>query len=276
MASILQTRLREVLREDLGGTYSVSAGASLSNRPIEQYQISISFGSNPERAAALSDRVFEEISKLKVDGPTEQEVSDAVEQSVRSWETSMESNSFLLGQILFKYRDDKDMRELFEADDANRALTVSQVHDAARLYLNMENYVKVVLMPEAHAPPPTRDTDRTSMRLPPPDSMCSLSGGSIASAATSDLATTRLAASSTWEFFEERNHVPLFGRPSTTGSRFRALTIALTIGGGFRRFRAESGSRIPSKFQISDQIHGPVQVCKTSTPWFKSGRRLQI
>ena len=37
MATFLETRLREVLREELGGTYSVNVGAGYVDRPIEQY-----------------------------------------------------------------------------------------------------------------------------------------------------------------------------------------------------------------------------------------------
>src|SRR5690606_18720527 len=60
LASVLGIRLREVLREDLGGTYGVSVGGSLSNRPIESFAFSISFSTDPARIEELVDSVFVE------------------------------------------------------------------------------------------------------------------------------------------------------------------------------------------------------------------------
>src|SRR5688572_4332405 len=64
MAEILQTRLRETLREELGGTYSVTAGAQYEDKPRETYQISVNFGSDPSRSAALA-RSEEHTSELQ-------------------------------------------------------------------------------------------------------------------------------------------------------------------------------------------------------------------
>ena len=54
MAEMLTTRLRERLREQLGGTYSVGASARASLLPDTEYRISIGFGSDPARAGRTS------------------------------------------------------------------------------------------------------------------------------------------------------------------------------------------------------------------------------
>src|SRR5204862_2419388 len=88
MAHVLQTRLLETLREELGGTYSVSVGGDGRKIPLEEYQVSIRFGSDPQRVDALVKRVFEEIEKLKTNGPTAKEVADETEALLREFETS--------------------------------------------------------------------------------------------------------------------------------------------------------------------------------------------
>jgi zinc protease len=148
MASILQTRLRETLREDLGGTYSVGAGAAYSRWPKPEFQVSINFGSAPERNDALVTRTFEEIEKLRASGPTEQELNDAVEAMVRSYETSMEQNAYLAAQLRFRYRENEPVDGLFRVVEGYRALTREQIHDAAKQYLTTDRYVKVQLFPE--------------------------------------------------------------------------------------------------------------------------------
>src|SRR4029453_715180 len=92
MTNILSTRLLEAIREDLGGTYSITAGASYSKIPIEDYQIRINFGSDPQRTDALVARVLQEIEALKNDGPTEKQVADEKEALLRAFEANTKQN----------------------------------------------------------------------------------------------------------------------------------------------------------------------------------------
>ena len=49
LADVMRLKLREILREDLGGTYGVSIGASSSQHPYEGYQFGIGWGCDPDR-----------------------------------------------------------------------------------------------------------------------------------------------------------------------------------------------------------------------------------
>jgi predicted Zn-dependent peptidase len=93
-------------------------------------------------------RTFEEIEKLRASGPTEQELNDAVEAMVRSYETSMEQNAYLAAQLRFRYRENEPVDGLFRVVEGYRALTREQIHDAAKQYLTTDRYVKVQLFPE--------------------------------------------------------------------------------------------------------------------------------
>jgi zinc protease len=148
MADILQTRLRESLREELGGTYSVSAGARYENRPREQYQVSISFGSDPARAEALAARVLQEIEAFKTHGPTEKQVSDAKTKLDRDFETNIKQNAYVLTQLSFRYDQGDTPEALLDVPNYYRKLSVAVIQAAAKEYLNTARYVKVVLLPE--------------------------------------------------------------------------------------------------------------------------------
>src|SRR5262249_26332480 len=65
MSEILQTRLLDTIREELGGTYSITANAGYEKFPSPKYSITIQFGCAPERTEDLIKRVFQEIEKLK-------------------------------------------------------------------------------------------------------------------------------------------------------------------------------------------------------------------
>ncbi len=144
---VFQTRLREVLREDLGGTYSVGASPSYVKVPNPEYRISISFGSDPQRVEELTKAIFKEIEKLKTD-VSEDEVNDAREALRRSTETGLKQNSWLITQLAYKYRLGEDPGELLLLwEEPLKLLSSEVIKEAAQQYLNMDNYVLVSLFP---------------------------------------------------------------------------------------------------------------------------------
>jgi zinc protease len=154
MADVLQNRLRETLREDLGGTYGVSVGPGYSKFPREEYQLELRFGASPDRLEELVDVVFDEIEKLQTEGPTPKQVSDIKETMLRDLETSNESNGFLLTNIAVRYQTGEDLETLFNLDDYYQQIGAEMIQTAARTYLNTQNYTMVKLFPESRQEQP--------------------------------------------------------------------------------------------------------------------------
>ena len=148
MAHIFQTRLLKSLREELGGTYSVSVGANAQKIPRAEYQASVQFGSDPQRVDGLVKRVFEEIEKLKADGPTEKELNDEKEALLREFETNSKQNGYLLSQISAKYQVGEDVGGIWDTPEMYKTLDAASIQEAAKTYLNTSNYVRVTLVPE--------------------------------------------------------------------------------------------------------------------------------
>ena len=151
MGEILQTRLRERLREELGGTYSVGAGGWISYRPDEEYTVVIQFGSDPRRAEELSAAVFQEIERLKAEGPDAEVVNNVREAQRRAKETYLEWNEYWLGQLVFHENVPSDIREI-PSYDRIEGWTAEQVQQAANRYLRTDRYMKFVLLPEYMMP----------------------------------------------------------------------------------------------------------------------------
>ncbi len=145
---VLQNRLRERLREDLGGTYSVSASGGLTRDPRQTFSFEIDFGSDPKRAAALAKTVFEEIEKLKTGGPTEKELSDARETLLREFDQTTKTNAYWAAQIAGRYEMGEDPANLLAVPDFYRKIDAALVQNAAKTYLDLKRYVKVTLVPE--------------------------------------------------------------------------------------------------------------------------------
>jgi zinc protease len=151
MGQVLQGRLREVLREDLGGTYNVGVSTGYSKIPRAQYSVSIDFGCDPKRTDDLVRVVFDQIAKLKVTGPTPTEMTDVTAGFGREFETNIKDNRYLLSQIAYKYEYGEDVAGIWDLPQDYQRLTPAMILDAARTYLNTDNYVEITLFPQETA-----------------------------------------------------------------------------------------------------------------------------
>ena len=148
MGLVLQTRLRNKIREDLGGTYSITASPSYDRIPEPAYSVAISFGTDPDRVEELINVIFQEIETLKKDGATAEELQDATQAMYRDYETGIKQNQWLLTQLYYRFLEGEDLESLFDYLKSLENLTVDVINGAARSYLNIENYVQVILFPE--------------------------------------------------------------------------------------------------------------------------------
>ena len=147
VGEVLQIRLRERLREALGGTYSVGAISRATRLPDPEYLLYVIFGSDPARADELFDAVFEEIAWLRDGG--EQEYLDTAKELLRTArEEDLRDNGFWLGQIRDAAQRGDSPAEIGRFDERLDALTLEQVAAAAGRYLPPDRYARVVLLPE--------------------------------------------------------------------------------------------------------------------------------
>ncbi len=146
---ILNIRLREALREELGGTYGVSVSASLSRDPVPSYTVGINFGSAPERVEELTAVVFAQLDSLTRVAPTDAELATVKEIQRRSRETALRQNGFWMGQLAAYRRLGLEFSEILAADSRLAAVTPEAIREAARRYLTPDRYVLVSLLPEA-------------------------------------------------------------------------------------------------------------------------------
>ncbi|MCI0437274.1 MAG: insulinase family protein [Gemmatimonadetes bacterium] len=149
LADVLDVRLRDVLREDLGGTYGVEVSQGLVRVPWAHYLFSIGFSAAPERLEPLTQTVFAEIEKLKTDGPAPETLANVRQARLRSHETNLRQNSFWLTQILNAAAFNEPLDGFLDLPDRIEALDAQTVRDAAGSYLNPDRFVRVSLVPAA-------------------------------------------------------------------------------------------------------------------------------
>ncbi len=148
MGDVLQVRLRETLREALGGTYSVSVGASAAREPDSEYSVRVAFGAAPDRVDDLVAVVFAHIDSLRASGATESELARVKETQRRARETSLKNNGYWLSLLLSAARYGTDFREILAYEELIDGLSAEAIQQAARQYLRPGNYVRLTLFPE--------------------------------------------------------------------------------------------------------------------------------
>jgi zinc protease len=151
--SILQSRLRDVLREELGGTYSVGVGYSDTSPQAGYGTTTVQFGSSPENASRLASVVMDELDKLRKDGPWDTEVQVVRETEKRSLETSIRQNGFWLNSLQAMHLLERDPRRILQRVERTESLSEDNIHAAVLKYFPQDRYAVVTLMPEVEATP---------------------------------------------------------------------------------------------------------------------------
>jgi zinc protease len=148
LAELLTIRLREALRENLGGTYGVSVAPGTSREPQPSYRFTIGFGSAPERLESLTAAALAQIDSVKKFGTTPEYLTKVKEAALRARETALKQNGYWLSQISTFDQNGWSLAEIPNGEKLIAALTVQDLQRAATTYLRSENYVRVSLYPE--------------------------------------------------------------------------------------------------------------------------------
>ena len=133
LVALVQIKLDDVLREQLGGTYSPEAGSNLSRIPRPEYQIIIDYGSSPENVDKLSTSFFAIIDALKQGGPAAADVDKVKEQLIRTHEVEVKTNGYWAGNIAARDQSGEDIAGLGDAyTEMIKALTPAMRSSARR------------------------------------------------------------------------------------------------------------------------------------------------
>jgi len=149
--AILERHLRDQLREELGGTYSV--GVDYSNTlPQPGYgSTSVQFGSAPERVDSLVATVMTELDRMRREGPSADDVQKVKETEKEALETSYKQNGFWLGALQTAQMLGWDPVAIIHRTERTDTLTVENIHDAFTKYFPPDRYTQLTLLPEKGA-----------------------------------------------------------------------------------------------------------------------------
>jgi zinc protease len=146
--AVLDIKLREIIREDKGGTYGIRVNPNIEKIPHQGYSITIRFGCSPARANELTEDVLQVIDSLKNIPVDDIYISKIKEIQRREVEVNLKENSFWINKLHDYYFYNLDFTQFMKDKDRTEKFSKETVMDVARKYFDMKNYVKVVLYPE--------------------------------------------------------------------------------------------------------------------------------
>jgi predicted Zn-dependent peptidase len=111
-ARLLESRLLNILRFKYGEVYSVQVGAFFgAEAPSVEHavrgDVAINFSCDPDAAARLRELALDELSRLQVAGPSEEDISTVLELEVRAFELGQQENSHWLERLTSAYSNRK-------------------------------------------------------------------------------------------------------------------------------------------------------------------------
>jgi zinc protease len=148
MANLVEIRLREVLREQLGGTYGVGASAAVATFPSRRFQSVVQFGMEPKQADVLVEALIAELGVLQRTAASTADMQKVREGFVRDQETARKTSAFWHAALVRHAA----MGEVSAAVAGEQAvlslLTPEVMRRLVGQYFPLDTYVRAVLLPE--------------------------------------------------------------------------------------------------------------------------------
>jgi zinc protease len=144
----LEIRLLERLREDESGVYSPGAQVNTAKVPQQRYSFIIHFGCAPQNVEKLIASTLDEINKLKTDGPLQTNLDKWRAEDKTSFEPQLKTNGFWLSYINGQLQNQEDLDQVNRQEALMDKVTPDQLKEIAKKYLNGDNYIRLVLLPE--------------------------------------------------------------------------------------------------------------------------------
>jgi zinc protease len=148
LIEVLNIKIIEKLREELGGMYSGGMNGDILRRPYAHYNVNATVPCGPENVDKLTTALFDLIKNAQ-EGKIEQKDLDKVKETWRKkYEEGMKDNDIWLTGLSQSFIDGTDPEAILDYETRVNALTITDLQNAAKKFLDINNAIRVVLYPE--------------------------------------------------------------------------------------------------------------------------------
>ena len=147
MLAVLRIKLREVVREKLGGSYHVSVWPELKHYPTSQARVRVAFGCAPENVEELIAAVKSEVQGLQTNLVEASYLTKVTETQLRGRETDLKRNEFWTHVLSYYDWHAEDPRVILDFESYVAGIDAESVRETAKQCFDVPDRAVFVLLP---------------------------------------------------------------------------------------------------------------------------------
>ena len=147
LAQLLNRKYYEILREEMSGVYGVRTNATINKVPYEYAALSITIPCSPDNVDSLVAASLKQIKEFQENGVKQEDIDKSREIYKRGKEKSLEENGWWLSSLKNVYVYDREFEKI-TSFEAMEDITSEEIQRVANKYINLDEYLQVVLYPE--------------------------------------------------------------------------------------------------------------------------------
>jgi zinc protease len=148
LSEVMNIKIIEKLREEMGGIYGGGMRGGLSKRPYEQYDISVSFPCGPENVDKLVAAFLGIVKDVSDKGIDEKDMAKVKETLKKQYEVQIKNNDYWLNSLSKSFIDQTDPSWILAYPGKVEGVTAAQLQQLCKKLMDTPNYIKAVLYPE--------------------------------------------------------------------------------------------------------------------------------
>lgn len=148
LVEVMNIKIIETLREDLGGIYGGGMYGALTQHPYPHYSFGATIPCGPENVDKLIAATLAEIEKIKANGPAAEDLNKVKETWKQQYLVNVKDNAFWARHLIQSVENGIDPVRILSYEKRVGQLTPKDVQAIAKKYLDTKDYVQFVLNPE--------------------------------------------------------------------------------------------------------------------------------
>lgn len=145
---IFKTRLRNKIREEKGGVYTIKANLRHLDRPYKRYKADISFSCSPDNIDVLEEESLKVLKAFLKEGPTKKEVDGVKKNWLLNRKKAIEKNSFWFNYMYNKVYWKRKFNDINDYEKRLSEINTKYIKKIANKYIGEPSFI-AKLLPEA-------------------------------------------------------------------------------------------------------------------------------
>jgi zinc protease len=148
LGRILYRKYMEILREEMSEIYGISISAGIDKIPYSHAYMQILIPCSPANIDSLTNAALAEVKKIQELGISDDDLKKAKEIQRREIEKNLKENRFWLNNLQECYLYGIPFSRFTDYNKMIEDLSSEELKRVANEYIDLDEYVKVVLVPE--------------------------------------------------------------------------------------------------------------------------------